>query len=224
MRRPLRQCSCLQHCALLIALAARNGWYAHQMDVETAYLNGELGEDIYMRPPTRLCAGQQSLQTAQGPLWLKQGGRTWYIKIDKWLKDQGYVRIESDHGLYVRTKPAHIIIALYVDDVIILTKDEDALAEAKRALSSSFKMTDGGALESILGIAGGHGTRRTSRLRRVHTCTGSWSATRCKTATPWALPWPVGVAQNGDALGAEEAAQYQSNIGALLYAARYDQT
>ena len=75
---------------------------------------------------------------------LKQAGHTWYIKIDKWLKDQGYERIESDHGLYVHPLVQDTIIVLYVDDVIILTKEEHKLIEIKQALSTAFKMTDGG--------------------------------------------------------------------------------
>nr|QBH67417.1 retrovirus-related pol polyprotein [Ustilago esculenta] len=70
---------------LLIALAAHNNWHVHQMDVETVYLNGELEEEIYMLPPPGYVQGNMVCKLHKALYGLKQAGRTWFVKIDRWL-------------------------------------------------------------------------------------------------------------------------------------------
>ncbi|SPO25882.1 uncharacterized protein UTRI_03247 [Ustilago trichophora] len=207
---------------LLIALAAQEGWLAHQMDVITAYLNGNLEEEIYMRAPPGYAEGDKVCRLCKALYGLKQAGRTWYIKIDKWLKDQGYERIESDHGLYVRPIVQDTIIALYVDDVIILTKDERKLTEIKQALSTAFKMTDGGVLSSILGM---QVTWESAHIKLDQSAYLQRILERNNLQDCKGVGAPMasgGITEGAEevTLDAEQVTKYQSNIGALLYAAR----
>ena len=71
---------------LTLAIAATQGWVVHQMDVKSAFLNGDLHEEIYMEQPqgfvqdsTMVCRLQKSIYG------LKQAPRAWYAKMDSFL-------------------------------------------------------------------------------------------------------------------------------------------
>jgi hypothetical protein len=61
---------------VLLALAAQEGWAVHHMDVKSAFLNGELQEEVYVTQPPGFCSirrGEESVQAAQGSVWPKTG-------------------------------------------------------------------------------------------------------------------------------------------------------
>jgi transposase InsO family protein len=141
----------------LIALAAQYDLELHQMDVKTAFLNGNLEEDIYMEQPEgfakkgqvrKVCKLQKSLYG------LKQAGRAWYQKIDSTLTtEMGFDRTHSDSCVYVLQKDGILIImAIYVDDLIILANDLPALEKLKTDLAERFEMKDLGEAQFCLGI------------------------------------------------------------------------
>jgi len=141
---------------LIIALAAYHGWELHQMDVKSAYLNGELDVPIYMEQPEGyVAAGKEDLVCVlkKSLYGLKQAGRTWYHKIDVALKRQGFTALEADHCVYSRqTGQAVVIIALYVDDLLIAASQLPVLKQFKADLAAQFEMQDLGEAAFILGI------------------------------------------------------------------------
>lgn len=141
---------------LLLALAAYYDLEVEQLDVKTAYLNGELDEDIYMvQPPGyKVSGGEELVCHLQKALYgLKQSGRQWYIKIDSALLSMGFTRLVSDNCIYIKvTNEAKSIISLYVDDVLIFSTKQTALDLTKAQLKSHFKMTELGPVSFILGI------------------------------------------------------------------------
>uniref|UniRef100_A0AAV1U3A9 Reverse transcriptase Ty1/copia-type domain-containing protein n=1 Tax=Peronospora matthiolae TaxID=2874970 RepID=A0AAV1U3A9_9STRA len=126
------------------------------MVVKTAFLNGELDEDIYMAQPDGyidedhehfVCKLQRSLYG------LKQSPRMWNKTIDEFMIKIGLKKCESDHCIYVkRDEQRMIFVALYVDDLIIASSSNKSPREAKSALSERFEMTDMGKLKFFLGI------------------------------------------------------------------------
>lgn len=142
---------------VLLALVAELELLLHQMDVVTAFLNGELKELVYMEQPEGFEQGDPAklvcllLKSIYG---LKQSPRAWYGKIDDFfVKHLGMERNPADDCIYVRRKGGHIlIIALYVDDLLIACSDESILSETKRELSARFKMKDLGEARIILGM------------------------------------------------------------------------
>ena len=94
------------------------------MDVKSAFLNGDLHEEVYMMQlPSFKVAGKdhQVVRLLKALYGLKQAPRAWYIKIDKYLSDQGFKRSSSDSNLYITTTNSDIIIlVIYVDDLIII--------------------------------------------------------------------------------------------------------
>ena len=75
---------------LVLAMAAQFGWKVHQIDVKSAFLNGDLHEEVYMtQPPGFKVAGKEhrDLSLVKVLYGLKQAPRAWYMKIDKYLSD-----------------------------------------------------------------------------------------------------------------------------------------
>jgi histone deacetylase 1/2 len=140
---------------IILALAAKNKWDLHQMDVITAFLNGTINEDVLMEipegfpefgNPTRVCRIKRALYG------LKQAPKAWYSRIDAWLTSQGYTRSKYDPNLYFATKDGkRVFILLYVDDLLITGDDKERIAQLKAALKQEFAMTDLGHAKQYLG-------------------------------------------------------------------------
>ena len=128
-----------------------------QMDVVTAFLNGNLNELVYMEQPQGFEKGDPAkivcllLKAIYG---LKQAPRQWYAKIDHFFVHT--LRMErnpADDCVYVRRKGGQIlIIALYVDDLLIACSDKAVLVQTKAQLCNGFKMKDLGESKIILGM------------------------------------------------------------------------
>lgn len=144
---------------LMLALVAQHDLELHQMDVETAYLNGVLDVNIIMHQPDGFIqpGGQHLTCRLKKSLYgLKQSGRLWYQRMDDALTNQhGFTRLANDHCFYHRkdAQTDNIVwVALYVDDLLIAANSLDELNKFKSALSSTFKMKDLGEAKYVLGI------------------------------------------------------------------------
>lgn len=140
----------------IVAIGASIDLEMHQMDVKTAFLNGELEEDIYMEQPqgfidqdkpNLVCKLKKSLYG------LKQSPRAWYQRIDSFFVKEGFIRSEADHSLYVlQAKDFLLVVILYVDDLIILSNTMVKLDWLKKKLEKEFEMSDLGELHYCLGV------------------------------------------------------------------------
>ena len=133
---------------LLLAVANERDMHVHQMDVTTAYLNGDLEEEIYMKSPSgELWRLQRSLYG------LKQAPRCWNKKIHDFLEGEGFKRHISDYATYSKGEGRNqTILTLYVDDLLILSENPADVVQIKDALSSRFEMVDFGEVNMILGM------------------------------------------------------------------------
>jgi hypothetical protein len=141
---------------VLLSLAASYGLLVHQMDVKTAFLNGELDEEIYMdQPDGFIIKGQESkvcklLKSLYG---LKQAPKQWHEKFDKTLTSAGFAVNDADRCVYYRYGGGEgVILCLYVDDILIFGTNIDVINEVKSFLSKSFDMKDLGEADVILNI------------------------------------------------------------------------
>ncbi len=131
----------------LLAFAVKRGMMVHQMDVVTAFLNGDLKEDIYMQqPPGYVSPGKESkvCKLKKSLYGLKQSPRCWNEKFSKCMKQMGFIREENDTHLE--------IIAVYVDDLILLAETSEEIQRIKKCLSDAFQMKDMGELQYCLGV------------------------------------------------------------------------
>ncbi|GJX04760.1 zinc finger, CCHC-type containing protein [Tanacetum coccineum] len=142
---------------LLIALASIHNLIIHQMDVKTAFLNGELEEEVYMNQPlgfilpsneNKVCKLIKSLYG------LKQAPKQWHQKFDEVVLSNGYLLNQADKCVYSKFDASGkgVIICLYVDDMLIFGTDQVQVDLTKEFLSSRFSMKDMGEADVILGI------------------------------------------------------------------------
>ena len=140
----------------ILALGAAMDLEMHQMDVKTAFLNGDLEEDIYMDQPQGFVQeGQEELvcKLKKSLYGLRQSPRAWYEKIHQFFVDQGFKRSHADHSLYLKQTSSFLLIVLiYVDDLIILSSDMRVMEELKCRLKDEFEMSDLGELHYFVGI------------------------------------------------------------------------
>lgn len=140
---------------VLLSLAALQGWHLHQLDVNNAFLHGDLDEEVYMtltprfgrKGETRVCKLNKSLYG------LKQASRQWFLKFSSALKSAGFQQSKADYSLFVRShQGSFTAILVYVDDVILAGNDIKLINDSKEFLSKQFKLKDLGQLKYFLGI------------------------------------------------------------------------
>ena len=141
---------------LILAIVASMDLELHQMDVKTAFLNGDLEEEIYMQQPIGFVnEGQENkvcrlLMSIYG---LKQSSRQWYIRFHNTIILNGFIMIDEDHCVYIKiSMDKFIIMSLYVDDILIAGNSKEYINEIKGWLSSNFEMKDMGEAAYILGV------------------------------------------------------------------------
>ena len=140
---------------MVIAAAAQHGLKLHQMDVTTAFLNGELQDEVYMKQPEGFIApGQEDLvcKLKRSIYGLKQSPRCWNHVLDSHLKGMGFTQTASDPCLYVASEGELFIIAVYVDDIGLAAKSDQMMDQTKKALAKRFEMKDLGILHHFLGV------------------------------------------------------------------------
>ena len=149
---------------VLIALVVIQQLVIHQIDVKTAFLNGGLEEELYMKQPEGfVIPGQkkESMQTQEKKVCklirslygLKQAPKQWHQKFDELVLSFGFRVNEFDK--YVYSKFEHekdVIICLYVDDMLIFGTDLEEREKTKCFSSSKFSMKDMKEADVILGI------------------------------------------------------------------------
>jgi hypothetical protein len=140
----------------LLFLAASYGLIIHQMDDKTAFLNGELDEEIYMDQPDGFVAeGQEGkvyklLKSLYG---LKQASKQWHEKFNRILTSTGFAINEADICVYYQHGGGQeIILCLYVDDILNFGINIEVINNVKSFLSKSFDIKDLGEVDVILNI------------------------------------------------------------------------
>jgi hypothetical protein len=127
----------------------------HQMDVKTAFLNGNLQENVYMAQPLGFAVGKKHMKCKlkKSLYGLKQASRQWYIKFDEVIRSFDFSENKVDNCIYVKfNKKVFTILVLYVDDILFASNDKNMLYETKSFLSSNFNMKDLGDASYVLVI------------------------------------------------------------------------
>ena len=136
---------------LLFALMVLNGWTCHQMDVATAFLNGDVLEEIYIHPPQGYPHPGKVLRLLKALYGLKQSPRLWYRKLKQWLLQNGWEISKYDECVFYNTA-RQLIITVYVDDINIFGPSDEPIISFKAEIAGAFKMTDAGRASWYLGM------------------------------------------------------------------------
>ncbi|GKD02613.1 putative RNA-directed DNA polymerase [Tanacetum coccineum] len=139
----------------LVSLAVNKGWTVFQLDVNNAFLYGDLYEDVYMSFPEgyfnkddkRVCKLNKSLYG------LKQALRKWNENLTAALKENGFKQSKSDYSLFVKSKwELFIALLVYVNDIILTGNNISEINKFKEFLKTKFLIKDLRKLKFFLGI------------------------------------------------------------------------
>jgi histone deacetylase 1/2 len=141
---------------LILSIAVSRGWALRQVDVQNAFLHGDIQEEVYMSQPPgyvdpdrphHVCRLQKSLYG------LKQAPRAWYSKLSVKLQSMGFRPSKADTSLFIFLNPrVTIYMLIYVDDIIIAGSCRRTVEKLLEQLRVSFAIKDLGELSYFLGI------------------------------------------------------------------------
>ena len=141
---------------LIIALAASNGWEIHHLDVETAFLHGELKKKVFVvQSEGFIVSGQEHkvYKLKRALYGLRQAPRAWNIKLNQILKGLGFERCSKEPSLYRKEENDDIlVVVVYVDDLLITESSLELIQDFKEEMTTKFEMSDLGQLTYYLGI------------------------------------------------------------------------
>ncbi|GJX34540.1 retrovirus-related pol polyprotein from transposon TNT 1-94 [Tanacetum coccineum] len=140
---------------VVLAMCATYDLHLEQLDVKTAFLHGNLEEEIYMLQPegfeqkvkeNLVCRLNKSLYG------LKQEPRCWYKRFDSFIIGLGYNRLHADLCAYFKRfrNNDFVILLLYVDDMLVAGPNKDRMSKLKAQLVREFEMKDLGPANKIL--------------------------------------------------------------------------
>jgi hypothetical protein len=141
---------------VVISLVAHHEWKLWQLDVKNAFLYGEIDKDIYMEQPYGYISQahpEHVCKLKKALYGLKQAPRAWYGKIAEYLQFCGYLASNSNSSLFVKKQSkVHVIVLLYVDDMIVTGNNDEEITKLQIELSIRFEMKDLGELSHFLGL------------------------------------------------------------------------
>lgn len=139
---------------VVLAVGVHYGFHLHQMDVKTAFLHGDLKEELYIEVPEGVLAGSNTVCKLQKSIYgLKQSPRCWNERLNSVLLKLGFTRSRRDYCLYsLAIKDDEIFLVIYVDDVLIVGRNLSTIIQLKQRLSKEFEMSDCGNVKHFLGM------------------------------------------------------------------------
>lgn len=139
----------------IVASAVQQGLKLHQVDVSSAFLNGKLEEEVYMKqPPVFISAGKENLvcKLKKSIYGLKQSPRCWNTALHNQLEKMGFVQAAGDPCVYKSSGGETFLVGVYVDDMVLAGKTGEKMHDVKSALADSFDIKDLGKLHYFLGM------------------------------------------------------------------------
>ena len=199
---------------LMLQVAVNNQYVIHQIDVKSAYLNGNIDADIYMNAPEGMqIPDGKCLKLKKSLYGLKQSGKIWNGTLSEILmKDLNFRRSSKDPCLFMKKG---IFIGIWVDDIVICCENEDKANEFKREMAGKIQIDDRGQISEFLGMdfTYENGQLSISQEKYVNKLLNEFGMMQCK---PVATPMVLGKAVKSTKLC---DTNYRKLIGGLLYVA-----
>ncbi|KAI3692000.1 hypothetical protein L6452_31805 [Arctium lappa] len=182
----------------LLAVAVKRDWIIHQLNMNNAFLHGDLDEEVYMKIP--------------------QASRNWYHKFTTFLLSLSFKQSKADHSLFIyETENITVVALIYVDDVIITGNCLNKIQEIKKQMDKEFSVKDLGPLKYFLGIEVAKTSDGLVLSQRKYTLDILKDSGKlgCK---PSSFPIEQGLKlDKGENEPSVDASQYRRLIGRLLY-------
>ncbi|GKC48785.1 putative ribonuclease H-like domain-containing protein [Tanacetum coccineum] len=206
---------------LFLAYASYMGFMVYQMDVKSAFLYGQIEEEVYVcQPPgfEDLDHPNKVYKVVKALYGLHQAPRAWYDTLANYLLSNGFERGKIDQTLFIKRHKGHILLVqIYVDDIIFGSTKKELCDEFEKLMKDKFQMSSMGELTFFLGLQVQQKKKGIfiSQDKYVHEILKKFNYSDVKSAsTPTDLEKPL--VQDGDAADVDEHL-YRSMIGSLMY-------
>eukprot|EP00253_Pinus_taeda_P013351 PITA_13351 len=140
---------------MFLAYACSRKIKVYQMDVKSAFLNGELEEEVYIEQPEGFLLSEKEdcLWLNKALYGLKKAPRAWYACLDGYLHQQGFKKGTTNSSLYIQIDKDNLtIVEVYVDDIIFGSNDDRLSKKFSTKMQSEFEMSLLGELTYFLGL------------------------------------------------------------------------
>lgn len=207
---------------LLFALSVQLDLNVTHLDVKTAFLNGDLKEDIYMAHPNVDLNDKNNgkiVKLNKAIYGLKQSSRSWYEKVDQCLTELGFNKSQIEPCVFTKFHDdVKVIIALYVDDFFVYSNCRSETDKLISVLNSKFNIKDLGRVKQCLGmrvnIDNENNTCTLDQEEYINQLLIKFNMLDCKeTNTPMELKLNI---DKNDSV-CDTKVPYQQLIGSLMY-------
>eukprot|EP00253_Pinus_taeda_P019544 PITA_19544 len=188
------------------------------MDVKSAFLNGDLEEEVYIEQPDGFILGNDPnlvCRLKKALYGLKQAPRAWYYRLGKYLHQQGFSKGSADSNLYIKIENDKLLmLVVYVDEIIFGSNEEDMSQSFALVMQKEFEMSLLGELTYFLGlqIQQKVSLSQTKYLKQILKKYGM------EDAKPVCTPMVTGCSLSANhESAAVHQPTYRSMIGSLLY-------
>lgn len=141
---------------IVLTLAMSKNWLVKRLDVHSAFLHGELGEDVIMVQPPRCVHSNNPFYVYKFPkalYGLKQTPRAGYTKLSSSLTCWGFKQSQGDSSMFIFHSGANMpIVLIYVDDILLTRTNSQLITNPISTLHSQSTLKDLGDLYFFLGI------------------------------------------------------------------------
>lgn len=142
---------------LLMSIAVQKRWKVEQIDIRNAYVNSAIDTDLYIEQPEGFIWEDKKkfvLKLKKSLYGLKQSGNVWNKCINEVLTNiLGFRRLKSDPCIYVlNSGDSIVVIAIYVDDILIYSACEDQIKMIKDKIKTQFEIDDIGECKRVIGL------------------------------------------------------------------------
>ena len=207
----------------MLSIVVSRGWSLRQLDVQNAFLHGVLEEEVYMKQPPGFVDKNSPFHVRKldkALYGLKQAPRAWYSRLSHKLQALGLIPSKADTSLFIYNKSnTSMFLLIYVDDIIVTSSSNEAVAGLLRDLSVEFALKDLGDLHFFLGIeVQKHGDDlHLSQEKYATDLVKRAGLQGCKpSSTPLSSSEKLSLTE-GNLLNQEDSANYRSLVGALQY-------
>jgi Reverse transcriptase (RNA-dependent DNA polymerase) len=211
---------------IVLALAYAKQWVVHQLDVKSAFLNGFIEEDIYMKlPPEYARADGKVCKLNRSIYGLRQAPRAWNKRLCDDLRGCGFSSLVNAESVFRGAMAGAVVyLLIYVDDILVVSASIQAAVLAKKSLGALYTVKDLGEVEYFLGVKveRERGRLNLSQESYIHSVLERYGMQDCK-------PVLTPMVQSSDLMATSQRSEIEASrmvgvpfreaIGSLLYLA-----
>jgi transposase InsO family protein len=203
---------------ILLSIASARKLTIQQYDVKTAFLNGHLKEEIYMRPPKGFTETEKVLKLHKSLYGLKQAAKVWNETFHKAMTDEGFTQSKYDECLYLLSNGNQRCYAIvHVDDILFASDSLSLIKTKTDSLNKYFELKCLGDIQNYLGIEVSKDINGIYSISQTHYIDKIAKEFQLENTKGSKYPLDPGYHKLDDDNELESNSDYRKLIGMLLY-------